>query len=341
MQSAPSPIQQQSSSLQSPMMDDQPARPMFTVIRYNGPMLLPATGGLPSWTGSFTHTGTKYTYTMVGANPAMSNVATTVPVTVIPLKFTIGTTSFSPEKKLPNGNTIIQNVIASPIFQSSVDFKQGGTDLGKTQYEDAFQRGNFWKSVKTKTGYHLMLKPTIAAVQTLKPPAASGKIGTEFGVKVGLIDIQYVDGQLNSLIAKLKIPAGTLPLFIAGDVYETQGGCCIGGYHSFNGTNTYSLADYIDKAGAFSQDVSALSHELGEWVDDPFTNNNVACGILEVGDPLEGEKNYGGYPYPTNGFTYNLQDLVFLPYFGAPANTSVNNWSTFQGTKLSFCQNGG
>jgi hypothetical protein len=100
----------------------------------------------------------------------------------------------------------------------------------------------------------------------------------------------------------------------------------------------------VDHPGEFAQDVSALSHEVGEWADDPLvvnTNgNNTPCGILEVGDPLEGNPNFGGYPYVLNGFTYNLQDLVTLPYFGAPASTSVNGFFTFQGESLGVCQNG-
>ena len=97
---------------------------------------------------------------------------------------------------------------------------------------------------------------------------------------------------------------------------------------------------YIQTAGTFSQDVSALSHEVGEWLDDPYTNNNSPCGIYEVGDPLEGEAHYGTYPYSLGGFTYHLQDLVTPEYFGAPTSTSVHGWSTFQGTSLSVCQNG-
>jgi hypothetical protein len=61
---------------------------------------------------------------------------------------------------------------------------------------------------------------------------------------------------------------------------------------------------------------------------------------LEVGDPLEGEANYGGYPYTLNGFTYNLQDLVFLQYFGQVPSTSVNGWWSFQNANLSVCSNG-
>ncbi len=319
------------------------SRPMFTVLPYRG--LAPdlsKPGSLPSWSGSFSYNSHTYNYTMVGADPATSNTTTTLKVRVIPLKVVIGTHRFSTSKKVSNGQTVLQNTLNSPLFQSNVDFVQGGTDLGKTQYEDAFQRGNFWSLVQTNSNYHVVLKPSVAKQQALRPDSSQGKIGSEFGATVGLVDINYVDAQLQSIIKTLAIPPDTLPLFITRDVYETQSGrCCVGGYHSYNGTNTYAIATYVDKPGAFSQDVSAFSHELGEWYDDPFTNNRVACGILEVGDPLEGNANYGAYQYNANGFTYNLQDLVFLPYFGAPPSTSVNDWSTFQGETLSVCQNGG
>ena len=52
---------------------------------------------------------------------------------------------------------------------------------------------------------------------------------------------------------------------------------------------------------------------------------------MEDGDPLETEPNYGYYPYiGGNGSTYQLQDLVFINYFGAPKNTSLKSWYTFQ-----------
>ena len=103
------------------------------------------------------------------------------------------------------------------------------------------------------------------------------------------------------------------------------------------------MASYVDVPGAFSHDVSALSHELGEWADDPLVNNSgnqTSCGILEDGDPLENNPNYGGYPYSVNGFMYNLQDSTTLPYFGASPNTCVNNFFTFQGEPLTVCENG-
>ncbi len=103
------------------------------------------------------------------------------------------------------------------------------------------------------------------------------------------------------------------------------------------------MFSYVGASGDFSQDVSALSHEVGELLMDPFANTPSGCsdgGLLEVGDPLEGDANYGDYPYTVAGFTYHLQDLVLITYFGAPSTTSLLSQWTFQGTTESVCSNG-
>jgi hypothetical protein len=336
--------QQQSIGHQVPVAQ-QVVVPRFEVLHgYQGPpQLHPAGGAMPLWNGSFQYNNNTYHFTMIGANPASSNVTTTIPVAIIPVDIEAGATQFNPNKsKAPNGQTITKNTLNSPIFQSGIDFNQGGTDLGNTQYLDAFQRGNFWSSVSKNTSYHTLLKARGRALQTL----TGATTGNPFGnLEVAEIDINTFDSFARREISALKIPAGTFPIFLTYNTYLTEsGGCCIGGYHDYDGTNTYAQASYISQPGDFSQDVSALSHEVGEWYDDPLTNNSVACGILEVGDPLEGGSPghpYGGYSYKLNNFTYNLQDLVWLPYFGAPPSTSANSWSTFQGEKLSVCQNGG
>jgi hypothetical protein len=192
--------------------------------------------------------------------------------------------------------------------------------------------------------------PTVLPKQTLNVPKRYGSSGSVFGFTAGLVDINYFDAQLHTLITNLKITPNTFPIFLTYNVYLTQNhSCCIGGYHSSTGSSlapqAYAHATYVSKVGAFAQDVSALSHEVGEWADDPLVvnvnGNNTPCGILEVGDPLENNPNYGGYSYVgANGFTYNLQDLTTLPYFGAPKSTSVGGEFTFQGESLSVCQNG-
>lgn len=305
---------------------------------------------LQTWNGSFSYNGTTYTYNMVGVAPSTGGTAT-ITTYLIPVKIVISNgATYDPSTTLSNGNTVVQNTTASPIFASSVDFSSGGTFMGATQYIDAFQRANFWNEVTTSTNnYHLLLGETTLPLQTLKPPKQYGTTGTVFGVRAGLVDINWFNSQAQSLLTKLGITPNAFAIFLTYDVYLTQHrSCCIGGYHSSTGSTTapqsYAQATYVDVVGAFAQDVSALSHEVGEWADDPLVinvnGNSTPCGALEVGDPLENNPNYGAYPYTVSGFTYNLQDLVTLPYFGAPAHTSVNDETTFQGEILSVCQNG-
>jgi hypothetical protein len=305
---------------------------------------------LPTWNGSFVYNSRTYTYNMVGTAPS-TNSSTTVPVVIIPIKIVISakhgsTTTYDPATVVFNGRSVVANTVASPLFDSTTTYIQGAVNVGKTQYIDAFQRANFWGTVQNENSYHLLLGgPTVLPEQTLSPPSNYGKLGSVFGFTAGLVDINWFDAQINNLITKLGISANTLPIFLTYDVYLTQGGCCIGGYHSATGQQSYAHATYVDKAGAFSQDVSALSHELGEWADDPLVvnanGNNTPCGILEDGDPLENDPNFGSWPYTVNSFTFHLQDLATLPYFGAPTSTTVNGWLSFHGNTLTtVCQNG-
>jgi hypothetical protein len=332
------------------------AKPMFKVIPHHNTQAkeAPASGPIVQWNGTFKDlTGRTVSFTMIGTDPTKTNVSSTIPVVIIPVKLKYGKTngnrSFDPKTQLlSNGKTVINNIIASPLFNPGLDFTQGGTDLGTTQYIDAFQRGNFWSSVATNSNYHVLLgKPKVLGEKTITvTPAQGSVISNPFGSGVvGEFDINTFDADVQTWIAATKaITPNVLPIFITYDVYLTSGGCCIGGYHSATaaqpGGQTYSVSTYVDTVGAFSQDVSALSHEIGEWLDDPFTDNRVNCrdnSILEVGDPLEGNANYGGFPYTLGGFTYNLQSLVFLPYFGAPKTTSLLSWYSFQNDESHFC----
>jgi len=338
--------------------DTMPARPMYGHLKPNlrTDIKTPATP-LTTWNGSFTYLGHTYKYNMVGTSPS-TGTSTTIPTFIIPVRLSYvtskGTQVFSPNQKLSNGQTAIQNTVASPIFATGIDFVSDKTDMGSTQYIDAFQRANFWGTVSTHTGYHLLLgTPKVMPVLSLTVPSVDGRVATEFGVRVGLADINWIDTQFQTYMTKnsATIVPNSLPIFVTYDTYLTSGGCCIGGYHNSFGSSTapqaYAHFTYINHVGAFSQDVSALSHEIGEWADDPLvvntSGNSVACGILEVGDPEEGFTNYGGFPYTLGGFTYNLQDLTFLEYFGAPNTTSVGGQLTFQSNpfSLSVCSNGG
>jgi len=326
----------------------QPAKPMFARLppRYLANVLAPATPTVTNWTGTLSSGGSSFT--MVGTNPQTTNTTTTVTAYLVPIRIVINPTPggiFDPAHVLSNGRSVTKNVSMSPVFNSGIDFVQGGTDVGNTQYIDAYQRASFWGYVSTNTNYHVLLNLVVLPTVTMAVPPSSGSINTEFGVRVALVDINYFDSKWESIIsANSTITPNSFPIALTYDTYLTQGGCCIGGYHSAFGNasapQTYSHFTYIDKVGAFSQDVSALSHEVGEWMDDPFINNPGCGGLLENGDPLEGEANFGGFPYILSGFTYNLQDLVLLQYFGQSPSTAVNGWWSFQNASLSECSNG-
>src|SRR5437588_11537910 len=67
------------------------AQPLFIVVPPNVPWHTAApvrpTGRLTQWNGSFTdRTGKTVTYTMVGTDPSTTNITSTIPVVIIPVK---------------------------------------------------------------------------------------------------------------------------------------------------------------------------------------------------------------------------------------------------------------
>jgi hypothetical protein len=104
----------------------------------------------------------------------------------------------------------------------------------------------------------------------------------------------------------------------------------VGGFHNFflnadfsHLPQTYAIAQYDDTETGTKKDISPLSHEIGEWLNDPFVNNSTpAWGHigqqsgcqknLEVGDPLSGTRISVKMP---NGFTYHPQELAFTSWF--------------------------
>ena len=135
------------------------------------------------------------------------------------------------------------------------------------------------------------------------------------------------------------------------------GNCCVLGFHNSEGPPAGSAHSWIYAAytepGSFNGDVildvQPLSHEVAEWLNDPFTGsftfgflNIIPPAVLpgsggqcivnfETGDPLESPPIV--FTKVTNGMTYHLQDEVFLPwYLQAKTSFSVNGFYTYLGT---------
>ena len=286
----------------------------------------------------------------------------------------------------PHGKplTLVQS---SPIFQP-VDFTMpasGGINVGTGQYIDEFQRASFWSNVMvTGDRFHNVLSPvSVAPTQTVTVTSTSSGLGyqkNQFGGSpcgpLGVIDVSFWDpslgginspGEAQTLITNLTtagtIGPTTLPIFVFYNVVIAMGtspfsNCCILGYHSSQGSpvQTFSVSDYeTTRLFGPGQDISALSHEVGEWMDDPLGNNFVpswgnigqvtGCPLtpnLEVGDPLS-----DGHEFPLSaigGMTYHPQELAFFSWFMATPSLGVDgdfsNNGTFKGDAV-LCPPGG
>ena len=300
-----------------------------------------------------------FTYTIVGKNPAIktSNPASTINAEIVPLvmKFSNGDT-WDPTKKdsCDSGASALSRVQNSPIVKSTT-FKFGGTNVGNVQATNAFQRAEFWKFAKPgginpKFGVALKFK-TLKPVTINVPNADAAEANINCGNKLlGAAEINWLDNHLQKVvIPSLKsqgVGPSNFPIFLLHNFVEyitTTSNCCVLGYHnafSTTGGQTYGLSMYDNsKAFAGSFDVSALSHEVGEWQNDPSTVNPTPAwghigqvsgcqSNLEVGDPLSGTT----FKVKLGGFTYHPQEMAFFSWFyRQKPSLGVNGWFSDQG----------
>jgi hypothetical protein len=321
---------------------------------------------VPMWDYTITSPvdGLPYSGMMVGRSPFFHGARTTnVPAVIVPVKIVMPDGGvFDPTAADPTcspSGTALALVQASPVLQSA-SFTLGGTNVGTTQYSDAFQRANFWTNVSvTGDRYHTMLNPvTTLGVVTVNVPSGSGTTNSATTLggcgRVGVMDINWWDPFLQGTIIPSLIAQGvnptTLPLFLFYNVVMTQGtpsltgtSCCILGYHgAFSSpVQTYSPFDF-DTTKIFSPDISVMSHEVAEWMDDPIGANAAPAwghtgqvsgcqNDVEVGDPLSGTL-FPSVAMP-NGSTYHPQELAFFSWFYRQSpSIGVNGWFSDNGT---------
>jgi hypothetical protein len=352
---------------------------------------------LPLWTFRVrsSRDGDKYSGAMVGTSPFNNPGKTKVPTKIIPviiktqskgISFNtttgiIGTapgdTTFDPTHAdhvcLTAPNNIPTRLLEeSPIF-TPTKFVFGGTDVGTTQYSDAFQRANFWKALgEDRDIYHVLLEPQVLDPIVLEVPAEYG-IGVTDGLLfgppafcggVGIVDINWFDTHLaGTLLPSLKdnVDPDDFPIFLVYNVVfaapvNNLGFCCILGYHGLTGfpipTQTYSPATFISNGFFFTpsgdtapfSDTAVISHEVDEWVNDPMISNptppwgNTGQVVGGCQANLEVGDPLSGTILPPvkmpNGFTYHLQELAFFSWFFGTPSTGVNGWFSDNGTFL-------
>jgi hypothetical protein len=338
---------------------------------------------LPLWTFNVeaSRDQNDYTGVMVGTSPFTNPASTTVPTHVVPVIIVtntvgvsfnsttgiIGTapgiTTFDPTARdnscLAKPNNIpVKLLKESPIFSPAL-FDFGGTIVGTTIYSDAFQRGNFWQVLGDNgDDYHVLLNPIFHGAIVINVPAQFSTTlpAADFPAcgPMGIVDINWFDTYIttNVLPALKAVNPSNFPLFMLYNVVLASpvtnlNTCCVLGYHGATGfpIQTYSPADF-DTTGLFGQgteDTAVLSHEVDEWMNDPFGNNRTprwghtgqvsGCqGNLEVGDPLSGT-DAPPIVMP-NGYTYHLQELAFFSWFFGAPSVGIHGWFSDNGTFL-------
>jgi hypothetical protein len=284
---------------------------------------------LQTWSGTIAYKHKNYSFKMVGTDPATTNTTTTITPYIIPIKMVYSDgTVFDPMVDTWGGVSVVDAVKGSPLFQT-MDWQWDGTDMGVTQYEDAFQRGSFWQDVSVNTNYHVVFaQPTVLPEQVINV-GSDGQVVVSNGQAWGQMDKTDFKNYLQTYLTDFgQINPSVLPIFVTDNIGLCDLGMCgQPGYHTFISDQTYVWSSFItyipdQLPSSLPPDISSLTHELGEWMDDPYVlANSSPCGYLEVGDPLEGH-----WITRSSSFPWHLQALAFMQFFGEPTGFSANSW---------------
>jgi hypothetical protein len=227
-----------------------------------------------------------------------------------------------------------------PRVQSSPNFHKAQYATGLTQFADAVQLAQFYRSAAsdwhTLLGQPAILKPVRIAV-----PRGAAKVyrNHSTGVMYAIVDTNFFISQLNTIIQLENLQPDALAIALTANVFLSPQSdikkCCVLGFHtSFDVgelaqvkfVQTFIWASWVDQGilGPSLADVTPMSHEISEWMNNPFGSNAVpawqvpnssACqSNLETGDPLATMPN-SGYPVLIDGFTYHPQSQVLLQWF--------------------------
>lgn len=257
---------------------------------------------------------------MLGTNPHAGSRTTRLGVTILPLRLT-----FVDGGLTLDGHDALHDVVRSPIFRRA-DFRSG-----RSQYADAMQRAEFWNDVKTRSpAYHVLLNPPIVLpALSLTVPRGSGfafRTGVGAG---GVLSSHFVLTVLASRIEHYYQPQSGLLVLLN----NVQGDQFLGFHYAYTPTGqsapmTVMWGPYLTPnvlTDPSMSDVWALSHEVAEWINDPYTTNAVPAwkapgtldcydDTLEVADPLEFVSR-PSFAITSRNRVWHLSDVAGLSWF--------------------------
>jgi hypothetical protein len=313
---------------------------------------------IPHFNGAFLSGGQLYPFTMVGRNP-LRNAGADVNTDAIAINLQFldgnGNVFFS----LNVDTTLLNKIYTSPVFQNNVD---------GLQFAEAIQKKEF-SGVAKPNWHNGIAQPRPLTSVTVQVPAADYyyfyDTDPSVPLPVAIMDYDFWVSQLNTIFQLENISVDRLPMVFTNNVSLYQGdpsNCCVIGFHGAydgakpNSIQTFLWASWIDTnqgnsifwepPHAYSlSDVGPLSHEVSEWVNDPFVNNVTPswqypdpsgvgqsgfCGgnILETGDPVEvlpyANANINGYWPQTEALLQWFSGSSSLGIYSYPDTTALS-----------------
>ena len=296
-----------------------------------------------------------WSFSMVGKDPQEGGT-TLIPAPVIPVSLDLLAADGSVAMHY-DVTPFVQPTLLSPIFF----FAKFLSSPQPTQWGDADMRATFFHSMRQD--WHTLLSPALKRSMTMTLPF--GKYVAQPNTDGSCCLFVLVDdatfenllfpptfpvdnttligaAELNGDMTTKDLTTFLFPntfLYENGDVKQ----CCVLGFHTFdfepgipaNGNLPRAyMMDYSSWItpglfGAGFQDVTALSHEVAETINDPFVgfdnvhnitpwwlSGNQCQDLLEVGDVVESLPANVTTPVKNIlGQTYNLQNIALLQWF--------------------------
>ncbi|HLJ27067.1 MAG TPA: hypothetical protein VKY85_10195 [Candidatus Angelobacter sp.] len=290
---------------------------------------------VPHFNNSFAFQGKPFRYTVVGHNPR-NNQTTTIPTQIVPISL------FFEGYVDAEGKPIVLEVAPNlSTIVNSPNFRAAQYPTGYLQFGDAVQRAQFFHAMAPE--WHTVLD----APQVLRPvniwvPRGSATLYRmrSTGAIFAVVDEGFFISQINTIIQFEEMDVSGLPIALTANVFLAPAAdirkCCVMGFHtSFDAgerddlqlVQTFIWASWISPGifGGTVADVTAMSHEISEWLNDPFSTNIVpewqfptgpaGCqNNLETGDPMSASP-HAGYPVIIDNYTYHPQNETLLQWF--------------------------
>jgi len=301
----------------------------------------------------------RWLYTIAGGRPEAGGT-TTFDAPIVPVSLDL--LDYDGTVRVVNGHKLhysvepfVSAVVNSPIFQRA-DYSSSEVP---TQFSDAVQRAQFNNVMQTD--WHTLLRPALKTARTLSIPRGAYYFALNNDGSCCAFVLVDIDVFSNRLFppspSDVSTPIGatehsgdittkSIATFLVPNTYlylnRNPNKCCVLGFHTYDfepgdASNGFREKRYVlnysswISPGLFGpgfEDVTALSHEITESLNDPFVGSDGIHGItpwwlsqngncqndLEVGDVIEGLPD-STVPIKTGGRTYHPQNEALLQWF--------------------------